>query len=36
MDELKKHGYDIAVFCDDIAIIHNREIPKDVVINHAI
>ena len=28
MDELKKHGYDLAVFCDDIAIIHKREISK--------
>jgi len=36
MGELKKHGYELAVFCDDIAIIHKREISKDVVINHAI
>jgi len=36
MDELKKHGFELDVFCDDIAIIHKRKIPKDVVINHAI
>jgi len=36
MDELKKHGYELVVFCDDIAIIHKTEISKDTVINHAI
>jgi len=36
MDELKKHVYDLAVFCDDIDKKKKKEIYKDVVINHVI